>query len=128
MKSSKKALVLVGHGSKLKGFQAPMEKVAKKIRGSQTFDFVECAYLEITSPLIPEAIDRFVEKSIREVFVLPYFVLKGMHTQVDIPEIIKVAQKKYKNKVKIVLCPYLGYDDGIVSLVQKRIGEMSSCT
>ena len=119
----KRALLIVGHGSKQRGFQAAMEKVAKKLRQTREFDWVLCAYLEVTPPLIPQAIDLCARKGAKEISVLPYFLLTGLHVTVDIPEIIAAAKKKYRGQVKIRLCPYLGYDDRIVEVVRRRIHE-----
>lgn len=119
----KRALLIIGHGSKQKGFQAAMEKVAKKLRQEKEFNWVDCAYLEVTPPLIPQAIDLCAQKGAKEISVLPYFLLTGLHVTVDIPEIVASARKKYRGRVKIKLCPYLGYDEKIVEVVRQRIHE-----
>lgn len=119
----KKAVVIVGHGSKLKGFQAAMVKVAQKLRQEKKFHWVWCAYLEITPPSIPAAIQTLVKKGATEIRVLPYFLLLGRHIREDMPRIVKEARKKYGSRVKIKLCPYLGYDPKLVSLVKQRIGN-----
>ena len=107
----------------MKGFQAAMEKVAGKIRRGGEFDFVICAYLETTSPSIQQAIDVCVRRRARKIYVLPYFLLMGMHTQADIPRIVSLARKKHQGKAKIILCPYIGYHDKIVSVVRQRLRE-----
>ncbi len=121
MKSSKSAVLIVGHGSRLKGFERSMEKVAASLRRDRRFFLVRCAYLEITSPLIPQAIDACVRKGAREVRLMPYFLLMGNHVKFDIPEIASKARKKYQGKVKIVLCPYLGFHEKIVAVVKERL-------
>ncbi|MBI3251964.1 MAG: CbiX/SirB N-terminal domain-containing protein [Candidatus Omnitrophica bacterium] len=119
----KAAVLLVGHGSLTKGFDAAMKKVARDLRKSGRFGAVGCAYLEITRPLIPAGIDRLIRKGVADIVVLPYFVLSGKHVTRHIPEIVNRLGKKYKNKVKIRLAPYLGYDGGIVAAVKRRIRE-----
>ena len=84
---------------------------------------MSCAYLQIASPSIDLAIDRYVEKKMRQIRVLPYFVLTGRHVKSHIPEIVKRAKKKYHGLADIILCPYLGYDEKIVALAKKRILE-----
>jgi len=113
----------VGHGSRERGFQAAMLKVASSLRRQKEFAGVTCAYLEIASPGIREAIDGWAAKKAAEVRVLPYFVLSGRHVKSHIPEIIAEARKKYGRSMKIILCPYLGYDEKIVSLAKRRILE-----
>lgn len=119
MKRSKRALILIGHGSKLKGFERPMEKVARDLRGSAKFDSVLCAYLEITPPSIEDAVAQVVKGGATDVSLLPYFLLKGRHTQEDIPAIAKNMKKRHK-KTKIKLCPYLGYHKKIAQAALER--------
>jgi len=98
-----------------------MEKVASQLRKSGDFAGVTCAYLEIASPSIAEAVDFWVRKKPAEIRVLPYFVLGGRHVKSHIPEIIAAARKKHGRGSKIILCPYLGYDERLVALARERI-------
>ena len=123
LSSARKAVIIVGHGSREKGFQGAMKKVASNLRKDGRFGEVFCAYLEITAPSIEQAIERCVEKKACQIRVLPYFLLTGRHVNSHIPEIVSVARKKYAKDVKIILCPYLGYDETIVSLAKKRIRQ-----
>ena len=123
MKRYKTAVVIVGHGSKMKGFQRAMEKVARQLRRRRAFDFVSCAYLEITPPSIERAIDSLARRGATTILVLPYFLLMGVHIKEDIPKIVRSLRQKYRGKVKIILCPYLGYHEKIVSVVSQRLGE-----
>jgi sirohydrochlorin cobaltochelatase len=119
----KKALVLVGHGSRHPGFQRAMKRVASRLDSLGQFSHVICAYLEVTRPSISSAIESCVRKGAREIVVAPYFVLTGAHVAKDIPLIVRKAAGIHKTKTRIKLAPYLGYDDRIVSVVRKRIRE-----
>ncbi len=119
----KPSVVLVGHGSREKGFQSAMKKVAARLKKDKRFAGVLCAYLEIASPSIEEAIARLAAKGGAHIRILPYFVLSGRHVKSHIPAIVSRARKKYGRGVKITLCPYLGYDESLVLLAQKRILE-----
>ncbi len=118
MRSSKRAVILVGHGSKALGFDRAMKRVALRLR--QRGYRVICAFLEINPPSIPEAIEKAAKQSTR-IDVLPYFLLRGNHIVRDIPEIIREARKKHGSSVEIRLCPYLGFDEAIVKVVEKRL-------
>jgi sirohydrochlorin ferrochelatase len=121
---SKTAVLIVGHGSRLKGFKKAIEKVASSLRRDGLFFLVQCAYLEVTPPSIPDAIDACVRKGAREVRILPYFLLMGNHVKTDIPEIALKAGRKYRGKAKITLCPYLGFHEKIVAVVKERLKEV----
>ena len=115
--------MLVGHGSKTRGFDKAMRKVARQLRRDRLYSEVCCAFLEVSLPSIPEAISNCVEKGAAEVRVLPYFVLTGKHVTGDIPRIVAAEAKKHRPQARILLCPYLGYHPGIVSVVKERVGE-----
>jgi sirohydrochlorin ferrochelatase len=121
--SSKPAVVLVGHGSKALDFARAMGQVAEALSQSGRWSQVRPAYLEITKPSIPEAVAACVADGANEVRVLPYFVLTGRHVTEDIPLIVADLAKAHAGKAKIVLCPYLGYDEALVKLVEKRLEE-----
>ena len=116
------ALILIGHGSREKGFADAMKKVAGTIRKEKKFDFVLCAYNEIVAPSFAEAVEILVKKGVKRISVLPYFLQAGRHVRCDIPEFVTIERKKYSGKVKIILCPYLGFDKRIVNIVRDRIG------
>ena len=116
-------MVLVGHGSKTRGFDGAMQKVARQLRRERLYREVYCAFLEVSVPSIPEAILRCVQRGAREVRILPYFVLTGKHVTRDIPRIVREAARQHRGKAKIILCPYLGYHSKIVSVVKDRIAH-----
>lgn len=119
----KKAVIIVGHGSRQKGFGRAMEGIARGIRRDKRYSLVVCAYLEITSPGLEEAIDRCARQKFTEIRILPYFLLTGRHVRAHIPDLARRVRQKYGTKIKIVLCPYLGFDPALVSLAKKRILE-----
>lgn len=119
----KPAILLIGHGSKARGFDTAMKRIAHGLQKSRKYSKVLCAYLGSASPSIEEALDRLVRASYSEIIALPYFVLNGFHVAKDIPVIIRKARRKYGRKAKIQLGAYLGYDEYLVRLVHKRILE-----
>ena len=124
------ALILIGHGSREKGFAAAMIKVAGTIRKEKKFDFVLCAYNEIVAPSFAEAVEILVKKGVKKISVLPYFLQAGRHVQKDIPEFVRTAREKYSGQAEIVLYPYLGYDKQIVKIINKIIARYNlvGCT
>ncbi len=118
-------MVLVGHGSKAPNFNKTMRQVVTKLKQLKTYTSVRCAYLEINSPSISEAIEAAVQSGAKEVRVLPYFLLTGRHVIKDIPEIVHEAKLRHAGEAKIVLCPYLGFDPKLVKLVQERIEQIA---
>lgn len=125
LRRPKKAALIIGHGSKAPGFEQAMKKTARRLAALGDFDAVAMAYLEITPPAIHEAIDRLAARGMSEIRVLPYFLQMGRHVREHIPAAVAQAAAKHRGKVRVVLCPYLGYDERIVAVVIKRLAVRS---
>lgn len=121
MKSSSAAL-LIGHGSRRPGFEAAMEKVARRLARRRRYGAVRCAYLEIASPSVPEALARLAAEGFKETRVLPYFLQLGRHVREDLPHLVSQAGRRHRG-MRITLCPYLGYHDKIASVAEERLRE-----
>jgi sirohydrochlorin ferrochelatase len=119
----KRAVIVVGHGSKEPGFEKAMVKAAKALRRGGTFAPVVCAYLGSALPSLPEAVARCVRQGASEIIVAPYFVLAGAHVTKDIPALVREARKKYARRARVRLAPYLGYHEKIVSVIRERIAQ-----
>lgn len=117
------SIVIIGHGSKIKGFEAPLKKVALDLKATGRYRDVLPAYLEIAPPSIGEAIDLCVRRGAARVKLLPYFLLLGAHVTQDLPTIAAEAKKKFRGRARVELCPYLGYDPRISEVAQKRLGR-----
>ena len=118
----KRAVLLVGHGSKLGGSSEALECVIDALRRTEPVTFFQFAFLEIQSPNIPQGIELCLNQGAEEVIVIPYFVQSGRHVVEDIPRIISEAQARYPQR-RIHLGEYLGFDSRIVSIVADRILE-----
>jgi sirohydrochlorin ferrochelatase len=120
----KRAVLLLGHGSKAEDANAGMYEVIQRIRETTKYDLVEAGFLELNSPSIPEAIDICVEKGAGEVVVIPYFLHMGRHVIEDLPKEIEKGKKKHPN-VSVLLGPPLGFHKKLVEIVLERVGEAS---
>lgn len=116
----KRAVLLVGHGSKITGSSDAMDQVLESLRKKEPATFFQPAFLELQSPSIPQAIDLCVSRRCDEIIVIPYFVQTGRHVVHDIPNIVVEAQTKHTQS-KIRLGSYVGFDERIVSVVHDNI-------
>lgn len=80
---------------------------------------VRPAYLEISSPSIPDAIERAVADGARTITLLPHFLSSGNHVLVDLPAITSAARQQHPG-VRIELAEHLGADPGLVELLAAR--------
>ncbi|MHB8770962.1 MAG: sirohydrochlorin chelatase [Syntrophales bacterium] len=117
----KRAVILIGHGSRAAGADEDMETIAAALR-RQDGGIVELCRMGGRGAPFAEVFDRCVRQGAREIIVLPYFLHFGVHLRLDIPEMLREAVAKHP-EVRLVLGRHLGYDDSLVALVRKRLGE-----
>ena len=110
----KRAVLLVGHGSKIEGSDEAMNQVIDELCKRDSATLFQSAFLELQSPNIPDGINLCIEQGADEVIIVPYFVQTGKHVIRDIPHIIDEA-KALHPKIFIVLANYLGFDSRMVS-------------
>lgn len=80
-----RATVLFAHGSRDAAWRAPIEAVAERMRALAPGATVCCAYLEYTTPTLPDAVAALVSAGAREVTVWPMFLGTGRHAREDLP-------------------------------------------
>lgn len=118
----KNAVILMGHGSRVPDAGKGMEKVASRLREMGVSDIVETCYMERLGPHFPETFEKCVKMGAAEIVLIPYFLHLGLHIRTDIPAMMKREARKYPH-VKAVFGKNLGFDELLVDLVIKRIGE-----
>lgn len=125
-----KSLLLVAHGSRRAASNDEVRQVAKRLGGevNGAFDQVECAFLELAEPSIPDGIRLAIQSGATQVIVLPYFLSAGRHVAEDIPEEVEIVRKE-RPDINITVAPYLGAADGLTGiLLQQAQGEQDSTT
>jgi sirohydrochlorin ferrochelatase len=116
-----RAVILIGHGSRAAGADDDMEKVAEGLR-EKSGGIVETCRMSGRGIPFAEMFERCVGQGAKEIIVLPYFLHFGIHLREDIPEILRKNAKNHP-EIRLVMGRHLGYDDALVHLVAKRIGE-----
>lgn len=114
-----RALLLVAHGSRVASSNETVVQLVNKLRPqleSYGFAAVAHAFLELTTPNIPEGIQTLVNSGATQVVVLPYFLAPGTHVIDDVPELIDAARVSHPN-VSFNVTPHLGGVDGIINLI-----------
>lgn len=114
------ALLLVAHGSRREASNEEVRQLTSKLRDAASSQFaqIECAFLELAEPLIPDGITCCINQGASEVIVLPYFLSAGRHVSEDIPEIVAESRSRYP-EIPIKIAPYLGESGDIVQALLK---------
>ncbi len=91
---------------------------------------VATAVLECAPQPLHEQIGQFAAlvqpQGIRQIQILPLFLLPGVHVKQDIPEQVAIAQQRLGATVELRLCPFLGAHARLPALVADRLPSGSA--
>lgn len=112
-----KALLLIAHGSNRQESNQEIQVLAEKLAvSSRGFDLVQCAFLELTQPSIPSALEDLVRHGADDITAIPYFLAAGRHVVTDIPEQLNRFMETHKD-ITIRQTAYIGQANGIVDML-----------
>jgi sirohydrochlorin ferrochelatase len=115
-------VVLVAHGSRVEAANSAHRDLARSVADRSGATVIP-AYLELAEPDVGRAIDLAVESGAGHVTVLPYFLLPGAHTTVDIPAIIDAARLRHPT-VELTQAPHLGADPALVDALVSQVDRL----
>ena len=121
---------MVAHGSRREASNDEVRQVSRQLGGrvNGAFDRVECAFLELAEPSIPDGLRNAIAAGATQVTVLPYFLTAGRHVAADIPAEVDIVRRECPD-VAITIAPYLGAADGLTDiLLEQAQGEEDSGT
>ena len=116
-----KALLIVAHGSRRVESNDEVRALTGRL-GAQAdglYARVQCAFLELAEPSIPDGLRAAIAAGATQVTVVPYFLSAGRHVVMDIPAEIEVVRKEYPD-IEIVLAPYVGAAPGLTGLLLQQ--------
>ncbi len=117
-----KALLVIAHGSRRdqanEEFRAFVQSIGQKT--SESYHFVEPAFLEICPPSISDAAAVLIEKGVTHINVYPYFLNTGRHVATDIPAIVNRLQEAHPD-CDIQLLEYFGKSKEILDFTLRHL-------
>lgn len=120
-----KAIILLGHGSRVPGAGKDMEKAAQMLEKKYQTGMVTYCNMSRLGPHFPETLKTCILKGATEVIVIPYFLNMGLHIRLDIPEMMKEEAEKYPG-VRLIYGKHLGFDEAFVDILHKRIEQSAA--
>ena len=113
------AVLLVGRGSTHPEANAELFRMARLLWERGGAAFVEAAFVSLTTPSVPDGIERCVRLGAGRVVVIPYFLNTGILVK-RIADQAAEAQAKYPDRV-LMTGQHFGLDDRLVGLIADRI-------
>jgi sirohydrochlorin ferrochelatase len=115
-----KALLLVAHGSRRDNSNEEIRELTRSLRErNREFDCVDCAFLELAEPSIPNGLRELISRGATRIVVLPYFLSAGRHVVEDIPGDIQTVAREHPD-IEIHQAPYLGASPDVVGLLLQQ--------
>jgi len=84
-----RAIVLFAHGSRDPLWHRPMQAVATRVEQRLPSARVACAYLELSSPSLNDAVQQLVDAGCTQIRVVPMFLGVGKHVREDLPGMLQ---------------------------------------
>ena len=119
----RQAVVLFSHGSRDPLWRAPIEAVAARIAAQHPERPVVCAYLELSEPSLPQAVDQLVQQGAAGVTVVPMFLGTGKHARADLPVLVEQLRAAHP-AVRLHVQPAVGEDPRITALMAEIACEL----
>ena len=113
-------LLLVAHGSRREASNDEVRDLTRSLEAlAHDYQRVDCAFLELAQPSIPDGIRCMGNSGMEEVIVLPYFLSAGRHVAEDIPEQVDSVRNEFP-EITIRIAPYLGSSASIAGLLLEQ--------
>ncbi len=112
----KPAIILFAHGSRDPLWHRPIEAVAQAIQAADPQAQVRCAYLELSTPGLPEAGAELVAAGARHIRVFPMFLGIGKHAREDLPQLMDDLRLAHPD-VQFELLPTAGESARLTALM-----------
>ena len=102
--AARPGIVLFAHGSRDPAWRAPIEAVARRMTELAPGTLVRCAYLELTAPDLPGAVEQLLRLGADSITVWPMFLGTGRHAREDLPRLLGDLQARHPG-VRFTLRP-----------------------
>ena len=109
-------IILFAHGSRDVQWRAPIEAVAGLVRTRQPDTLVSCAYLELCTPTLPDAVTELIASGARKIKIFPLFLGVGKHAREDLPLLIDQIRAAHPDVV-VDLMATAGENPALIALM-----------
>lgn len=113
-------IVLLAHGSRDPLWAAPVHALAQTICAAQPNILVRCAYLELMTPDLPQAVAQLAQLGARNIKIAPLFIGMGKHARTDLPLLMQRAYQSVPG-IHLQLLPSIGENPELIAAIAASI-------
>ena len=110
---------MAAHGSRRTEGQTTLRRYARTLEKQGAGLRVQCAFLEINRPSIPEALGKMSKDGMDRVVLVPFFLLAGRHTRIDLPRMVRRARREFPG-TRFQLAGFIGFDQRLAVILADR--------
>lgn len=122
-----KGLLVVAHGSRRRESNEEVHRITHRLQALENrYDRIECAFLELAVPSIPDGLRGLIRAGAHDILVMPYFLTAGRHVVSDVPAAIEPVRLQHPS-VTFCIAPYLGSVPEIVDLLLIQATSPVTC-
>lgn len=116
------ALIVFAHGSRVAEANQSVEALAEEAAKTGGFTRRCAAFLELAEPGLSEAVAKLAAEGAERIFVMPYFLVMGVHLRQDLPKLLNQAAARTPG-VKLVVTEQLGGHPSLAEIIVERTVE-----
>ena len=113
-----KAIVLFAHGSRDPLWHRPIQAVAQRMKAQQPEAVVTCAYLELSTPSLFDAVQALVDQGCQHIRLVPLFLGVGKHVREDLPQMLADLAAQHPS-VELETLPAVGEHPDVLDLLAR---------
>ncbi len=118
----RKAVILLGHGSRDPLWRRPIEEVAQRLMRQYPALAVRCAYMELEAPDAKAAAAELAAAGALHMTVVPMFLGAGKHVRDDLPVLLESLRQAYP-ALRFELQRPVGEDPRLLDLLARIAAE-----
>jgi sirohydrochlorin ferrochelatase len=116
------AYLLISHGSRDPRPEIAIAQLAEQVAQKLPDRLlVKTAVLDCTPIPLHQQIQAFAQAAaqspITQIYLIPLFLIPGVHVMEDIPGEVAIAQTALGNSIQLTICPYIGTDLSLYQLL-----------
>ncbi len=122
MSNDKQALLLVAHGSRGAAWNREVKALVEAVRAKGVYPFIECAYLGLARPTVPDAVASCAAAGVTTIAVVPLFLFTATHVRRDLPRILEQVSRRHPG-LQFRAAPPFGVEKEVVTVLGERLAS-----